>query len=1298
MKQLQHLKVARVDDMAKTYIVEYENKMYRVHMVPEQIGKGNPGEITCTIERSQNNCIITQDMETLLRQHYSEGDEVNYKIEKVTNTYYYLKDKYGYTTYLDNKYKINPTITPSLLCRIKSINNKRTNVELVEKITLEKSQFTIGTDNVTALFSQHMDTSKAESITHLLLADEPLGSFDSECHKWIFSLCKEHGAGKEQLCDIRQACLAVLEDSDMLLRCSANEREALEERFTTLIEQTGYYICALEAVESNTEEEKIDRLLSKLQNTGYVFHPKEAFYIMMCMFLTKSMDSNGEEFISSMMPRIYKTLRSGNMSNWRRKPFKLVWIKLLEFFIQTLYHSQDKVQTDRQALDNMVQALALQFNLTDEDDALIDSTLNLAMLYRYCALVGVVDPLSMLNVAYYTLIGAIQEEPCAIDKTSDTSRMACIIASQIAAFTPDISTSMRYEGKDADILLDNTGVRIVPKELDPDKAYGQLPEFLEMWNNLQVELPTKPSAISKLNRRALKPYKQLWTDVRLRLQNSASKNEKKNKDTNLYIDEKANIIVTRQTAAETPTFECKVINHPDNVQAKGTIRMADIVGYATPAVGLFSFERNGKPLIFDAYVTEICPDGTYKFAAKENIDEFCDNYRYENLKYNDHVYCVVTGGNTLTPFFAVSEQGLSMSVSYSEDDTPIQMPKGTVIEATCLEAGKPGFMMAQFCRIAPEIRLTLADAFGTLMSKYSSPETYEEEDSSEIDSVTDMIDRPRIEELMNIIDSVASLDNDYIKAFNYLGYCKLIAHIIEDSKQELYYESKMALIELLYEFDINDGLSEELINRFHASNSELFTHHSALHHQFRKLQIVSYMGNDEHNRELCDLACDTSSPDLSELAQLVISYNFMQKTSMGAQALDVQEHIKELLKLQKKDNPKKDYGQETFTKEFKTSIVCPPDTMHPDLPRQTHKIMEEICAFLNADGGELYIGVDDKTHLERGIEEDLKHPAFGGSRDKYDTYVRNQINRMLVPGEEADHCIKTHFDEEAQLPVYVISIQPCPRPVSIEGVFYERRGTSSRHVSDEYRSTFISNRLQAASNIEKDQVEKVLESALPSETACAEKTEEKRDSMASKPLEYSTDISSIRTSIVRASRHSNDGMLEEDLPVFVNIFDNNTYSVTPDMQYGCLSLGIYDEERQGSLIVVYASGEISKIDMGELLKSQKWAQKSINNKSRIVFVSPAMPGDVLSILFHSRNSDYYRFISVENIDHGTFNTCMHPFYSGPIEEILECEIMPIIDRNQYRNILDIDTDKPGGDAKKSDGKKAERAIRLFRGE
>ena len=196
-----------------------------------------------------------------------------------------------------------------------------------------------------------------------------------------------------------------------------------------------------------------------------------------------------------------------------------------------------------------------------------------------------------------------------------------------------------------------------------------------------------------------------------------------------------------------------------------------------------------------------------------------------------------------------------------------------------------------------------------------------------------------------------------------------------------------------------------------------------------------------------------------------------------------------------------------------------------------------------------------------------------------------------------------------------------------------------------------------------------------------------------RPFEYSTDIASIKPSEVRAYRHKDDDIQPDDLPTYINIFEDNTYSITPQLLSGCLSLGIYDEEHEGFLVVVYSTGEISKIPIEELLDIEMWSPKTMNNKSRIVFVSPAMATDVLSILYHSKNNDYYRFITVDTLDHGTFNTCMRPFYTGQIDEITHCEILPLTDRNQYKNFLDIDNEKAGADIKKTDGKKAVKAIR-----
>lgn len=1287
MNNIVNLKVVRMDRLSKFYIVEYESKLYKVHMMPEQLNMECPDEITCSVHKSKNNYIISQDLETLLRRHYKEGDEVVYTISSTTQLFYFLKDEYGYHTYLDKKYQINPIITPKLRCRIKSITSKRTNVELVEKISVEESQFTIGREFLKGLFQDIDDC--AESITGLLLSDNVMGSFDSECHRWIHEEASLHGKTKEELAEIRTICQDVLETTPMLKRCTQKERNVLEERFSILIEQLGYYISAMEFVEEGTEEETIDNTLNRLKETGFVYHPKKKFYIMMCLFLIKSKDEDNSAFLDKMMPSVYDTIRSNDIENWQRQPFKIVWIKLLEYFITTLYKNQDRLTEDKESLRNMLVALALQFNLIeDNDEVLVDSTLNLARLYRFCSMIGVLKPMDMLDKAYLTLIGAIQEKPTIIRHTSDAERMANVLYNMTEKYDPDIYSTYIYEGEEANIVISNDSIRIEPKEKE-DEMYDSIPEHLELWNNLQVSLFNKQKPIQKLMRKKVNPYKAVWNDINISLFSARKKVEKKEKEA-LMLDEIVSIIITKQTAAETPTFECSAIKDGEIV-GNGTIRMADMVGYATPTVGLFSFEKNGKPLMLEAYVTKKNADGTYVFEMSDCIDDFVDEYRYANIQYNDRLFCVVTGGNTLTPFFAVSQQGLPISVKYDADATPINMPKGTVIEVSCIEKGKHGFMMGTFVRMAPEYILTLADAFGTLMNIYSHSVVYEVEDEiEEEEEIIQNIERNKVVELMHIIENVASLENDYIKAYNYLAYSKLIAHIIGATEQELFYDKKMSLIELLHDFDTNDSISEDKLAGFELDNANFFDGHSSLHRSFRKLQLVSYLGSESHKRELCELACDDTQPDFAQLAQLVTSYNFMQQMHMVSEAESIHEHIKELLQLQKKENPKKNYGQETYTQEFKSSIVIPQDSTTPDIKRQTHKIMEEICAFLNADGGRLYIGVDDKTHLEKGVDEELKY--FENSRDKFDLHVRTSVNKLLSPGELADHCINTYFDEEAQKAVYVIDIKPCPKPISIDGVFYERRGTSARRVSEEYQTTFISNRLKHVSDIGKDSIEQIIEEAKNSVQVEEDKpVEVKKEKDA--PLEYSTDFEDIKTSVIRKNQHKNDDIQEGDLPYFINIFEDNTYSITDMKQYGCLSVGIYDEEQDGSLIVVYATGEISKISIRELLQTNLWEQKPINNKSRIVFVSPAQPNQILSVLYHSKNTDYYRFMTVDNLERGTFNTSDRPFYSGPIDEIIECEILTIGVTSPYKNFLDNDKDVPGADAEKKDGKKAIKLIK-----
>lgn len=78
--------------------------------------------------------------------------------------------------------------------------------------------------------------------------------------------------------------------------------------------------------------------------------------------------------------------------------------------------------------------------------------------------------------------------------------------------------------------------------------------------------------------------------------------------------------------------------------------------------------------------------------------------------------------------------------------------------------------------------------------------------------------------------------------------------------------------------------------------------------------------------------------------------------------------------------------------EFKSSIIFSPDTHRPSAS-QPLQIAKEIAAFMNSDGGTLYLGVADKGTVV-GIEGDLNHLGEavlrkGDYTDKHHTYHAN---------------------------------------------------------------------------------------------------------------------------------------------------------------------------------------------------------------------------------------------------------------------------------------------------------------------
>lgn len=165
--------------------------------------------------------------------------------------------------------------------------------------------------------------------------------------------------------------------------------------------------------------------------------------------------------------------------------------------------------------------------------------------------------------------------------------------------------------------------------------------------------------------------------------------------------------------------------------------------------------------------------------------------------------------------------------------------------------------------------------------------------------------------------------------------------------------------------------------------------------------------------------------------------------------------------------PVLDVGDESQTLELKTSIVFPPGESEPNIDKQLYNILRELTAFMNTDGGTLYIGIHDKTKKVIGIEGDYKYlndgeDEYNGSyslnKDGYQLKIRNAIDRLCPT--LANSLTTISFDSLEGNEYCIISVNPARRPIFLNGnKLYIRQGNRVKLLSGEDITMFIYERM-----------------------------------------------------------------------------------------------------------------------------------------------------------------------------------------------------------------------------------------------
>ncbi len=1227
-------KVLRIDKDSHKFVVEYQDHQYKISQLKFQQQRETPVYIDCLYERRpDDSAYLRQDIEKLVREKYKENDIIELKVKNIFDNYISLEDENGFAATMSRNSEVKELLTPRILGRItkigslymqvsfaKAIHTNRVNLPELEESLRDDPNGTAIIDQVAAIVNGDIEPYQE----HL------------RCH-WLVNDVRNSPTVLSHLID---GIYDTFGKSDLLTRCSFPEREKLEHRLSAIIDQTHWCTNAAKAIAGNEAEETVTRMAERISRSGYCYRLEEKLYTT--LFICHLEPALTAKITTTLLA----ALRKQDIKVWQRDPYAGVWVTLLQQYIDYIRTAQEQYSIGDEDKRLLIQVIAMQSAIDPTGRlGIIDTQLNKAILFRLCSEMKVEDRQKMLEQALFCLISETSSAAFVYNEGSeDVDITANIIYHQKATDETDETIPEVYSTGRIDVSVTANAVTIAPTVAGRDHVYMAL-HNLNLFHHLGIRLDEKPRTAAPGNAgSSIDASKSLWHAIDKSLYSNHTPTTAKTKKP--VIGDTYDIIIIAKTSNVEQEYECRIVE--DGFEGEGTLLLSEIVGYYPGEIGIAAFRHNGLPLKLYATVTDIRENGRCTFSMADNLVEFIKDYHEDNIQYNTEMVCSLNnrrGNLTRTP--GISTDGFSMSIEAGNGASLADLTKGKLVVVGDIKLGPDGYLNATYLRDADPTEFTIQRAFHNLMVLYAFGEVYTEEGQNEEESQKAFMQESHVAELVNIIDVVASTENDHIRRYNYLAYCRLLAKILQKDDLEKYYELRMILTEALKYFEKNRKVDPEHIAELNKWG-DIITHRN-LTTAYDKLTILQMLNTDNADR-LFDYVRDSKDEGVRGLASLVASHNLIKKMGLQEQAGDIMEKIFETLGLRWTESNKKYYGREDFHTEFKQSIVYPAGAMREDINTQTGVILKVICSFLNSDGGKLYIGVND-TGYEMGIENDLKYRLFEGNLDKYERHIVDAVTTRL--GQEASHHVHYELDKNTKTKVLVISVERCRSAVSLDGIYYERFAETSRALHEPYLSKFLAARNEIAAT-----------TAAPVVT-----TKEVTTSHPQKQEEHTTQSVTIpeQDYAIATSTYRNNAIHDYDegyIPTigYICLGNNATYSIHHDEDWNTydLQLAVHESEENGWLVMVYRDGNISKVPVKELLDKDDNATYKRYADAEIFFASIVTDADTIAIgVSDSKGNHYMRFDDVKNIiedkmqGHGTSTI------ATPHNGVYYCDTLPI---------------------------------------
>lgn len=1244
-----------------------------------------PDSIKCYVKTLVPSPILGQDISLFINRFYNEGEEYSFTVKGIKQSddhnvfQYELEDNNGLCFKLFNAPQ-SLSKGSRIKCKVMKIRGASVSLKYEGTLSLKLplTFFDLSTW-LTKLGIRHHHELYLKMLENFPEFYDTLEKYDNRDPYWIFQLlqdCTNHitdwlilskddrvNLAKiyRRMYQARDLALYILEESDYLRACNQEQRTMLQTKLSNYVELFNQYGQATRKILDKTHEEFIDKMFACLKDAGYLYHPAKQFRIMMTILKLRP------ELINSRMGELFDALHNWEIVNWQSDPFRPALVEQLQIFIEENCEQVNLLPANDSSDDNklimrMILAISIQRLLATENDN-IDLDLNRAMLYRYISYLNAGNINILLNKGVQAILGI--ETPNEFS-WGDTDKPTLLIEKlshpSPANESHDIVLKTYFTSK-ADVRLYCDSLHINAKNSNPESTV--LPNMLLDWLNPKISLSSSDEIHNIRKSKDLKEYKKLWEDISWSIFGSEQENVEQFKKRLPFDGEEVRVIIDdvriRKNAPpkQRLQFHCTITDDLyygegwmpcDTYHMLGWLNDHDCPNNYDCSLK-FAQDKDGNPLFY--YANAFRRNGELEFNMKSHID----NFLLDNITQGQESIAIVTFlDRTNNAWLCLSELGCTFKVPVDDVSANMGLCEGKLVRVRYVEPEHSNnitqFFIGELSENQDDIPHMIKKSFClyNLMHNLGIA-SQDESDNYEVMETGEVMSREELQQLILMLQRRAFSETEYLKAFNYLGLATILCKLAEMPGLCHEITTHMELLILLQEFGKNQKVETSLL----AECGEKVRNNPMLERLHTRLKIVANIGTNEDANGLWEMRNNPRNETEEKLATLVLSYN-MLPNNLESSKKEIMKEITTLLNVNNTTNTAKYYGDESQTLEFKSSLIYSArGGSKPNPKEQLFEITHTICGFMNARGGDLYIGVNDSGY-ENGLDDDLAYRRSHGMKATLDGMrvdLQNHLDRVM-PAFAKDHW-EVNPDPESKKGVIKVKVYPVATPVELDGVIYVRSSSTTKPRLGEEREEFIKNRSHnyrlfiAQLGISNDSKPKE-ESPKHTEAVSSDlkvPIESKIEMEVAVNVDGNKSDSIKNDGKIKTGRHRRNVLHDYESyfssPSFYLYFvDGNKLFITHDDQYlehdpSChLALAINDKERDGYILLTYSDGKTVRIPMDKVASLSVKEHTGYRQDSNVTHVNVGNSGDyILTVIKSISNKGlFYRIDDISSIAEG----------------------------------------------------------------